>query len=143
MKSRWDANRNVGCGQNRQNHLIGGNKSVDEATRACLAYVAGRAIAGRKTSSIYDYSQGRHITIDGEVSASRVNVYDYERRCYFSGTLKSLFDYGHRAYVSLQIRGKEFSGFDYGSQHHFSGSVSGNSVTLYDYGESGYFSFAL
>jgi hypothetical protein len=116
---------------------------MDESTRACVAYVAGHAVKGGHSSHIYDYSRGRYVTLGGSVTASSVSVFDYERHCYFSGSLPSLFDYGRRAHLSLSIRGKGFSGFDYGSRHHFSGSVNGNSVTLYDHGESKYFSFSL
>ena len=116
---------------------------MDANARACVAYVAGRALSGKGSSYVYDYSQSRHIIIGGDVSGKNVSVYDYERSCHFSGTLPSLYDYGRSAHVSLDIEGTQFSGYDYGSGHHFSGSVSGGSITLYDYGESMHFSYSL
>jgi hypothetical protein len=116
---------------------------MDPNTRACVAYVAARLLSGRKSSSIYDYSQSRHISIDGDVTQRNVGVYDYDRGCHFSGQPPSFYDYGRGAHVTLDVKGKNFSGYDYGDGHHFSGSVSGTSVTLYDYGESSHFNYSI
>ena len=63
---------------------------MEVSTRACVAYVAGRAIGGGSGSHVYDHSQSRHYTVGEEVKGMNVNVYDYERRCNFSGTLPPL-----------------------------------------------------
>ena len=116
---------------------------MNAGTRACIAYVAGRVISGSGGSTVYDYSQSRHVSMSGSIDGNTIGVYDHNRGCHFSGTLPSLYDYGTRAHVSLEIDGSQFNGYDYAGRHHFSGSVSGSSVQVYDYGESKHFSYAL
>jgi hypothetical protein len=116
---------------------------VNQSTRACVAYVAGRLISGSVSSYIYDYSQSRHISIGGSVSGSAVNVYDYDRGCHFAGSPGNLYDYGRSTHVSLNIDGSQFSGYDYGDSCHYSGTVNGNSISIYDHGESQHFSYSL
>jgi hypothetical protein len=116
---------------------------MNPATRACVAYVAGRAISASGGSHIYDYSQSRRISIGGSVNGPIVNVYDYDRGCHFSGTLPQLYDYGMSAHVSIEINGTQFKGYDYGAGHHFSGTVNGSSISIYDYGESRHFKYSL
>jgi hypothetical protein len=83
-------------------------------TRACVAYIAGKLITGSGSSSVYDYSQSRHINISGTVDVSHVGVYDHNRGCHFSGNLPNLYDYGRGAHVSLNINGTQFGGYDFG-----------------------------
>ena len=116
---------------------------MNNGTRACIAFIAGRIISSKIASHIYDYLKSRYINISGSVTNKNVNIYDYDRGCYFSGSIPSLFDYGTSSYVELKINGNKFSGFDYNDGHYFSGSVNGNSITLYDYGESKHFSFSI
>jgi hypothetical protein len=116
---------------------------VHPNTRACVAFVAARLISGLGSSSVYDYSQSRHISIDGSVDQNQVSVYDYDRRCHFGGSPSSLYDYGRRAHVSLDISGRSFSGYDHGDRHHFSGTVTGNSISFYDFGEARYFNYSV
>lgn len=115
--------------------------------RACVAYVALRLISGRSASAVYDYSGSGYITIDGQITAANVNVYDYSRGAHFGGGGSSgrfrLYDYGHSHHVDLQIKGNSYQGYDYGSSCYFSGSASGTSTSLYDYGSNGYFDYSL
>ena len=89
-------------------------------TRACIAYVAAKLISGHGSSSIYDYSRSKHMSISGTVSESSVNIYVYERGCHFSGSPSNLYDYGRGSHVSLSISGNQFKGYDYGDGCHFS-----------------------
>lgn len=116
---------------------------MNPGTRACVAYVAGRAVSGSSGLHVYDYSQSKYISVGGTVNGREVSVYDYVRKCHFSGTLPQLFDYGSRGHVSIEIIGNQFSGFDYAAKHHFSGTVNGTSVTLFDYGDAKHFSYGL
>jgi hypothetical protein len=112
-------------------------------TRICIAFIVGRIISAKMASHIYDYLESRYISIGGSVINNNVNIYDYDRGCYFSGIIPNLYDYGTRAHVQLKINGNQFSGYDYNDGHHFSGSISGNSITIYDYGQSKYFSYSI
>lgn len=112
-------------------------------TRACVAYIAGRAISESSASHVYDYSQSKYIAFSGSVDGASANVYDYDRRCYCAGNLSQLFDYGNRAYLEIRIEGDRFSGYDYDSRKHFEGTVSGASISLYDYDTSAYYSYSV
>ncbi len=106
--------------------------------KACVAYIAGIAISGKSSSSVYDYSQGKHIGISGSVSATQANVYDYDRGCHVQGHIGNLYDYGVGAHIQLKINGTQFSGYDYDSGTHFSGNVSGSNISMYANGHSSY-----
>jgi hypothetical protein len=103
----------------------------DEA-RAAVAAIVRAAVTGRSISSIFDYDAGKYRTFSGTASGS-VNLYDYDRGVYVTGSLHSLYDYGHGEYISLKIEGNHFSGFDYGSRNNFTGTLSGNMVEIYDF----------
>ncbi len=111
---------------------------MEPNVKACIAFIAGRAISGKTSSSIYDYSQNKNINISGNVSQTNASVYDYDRKCHVQGSLSNLYDHGVNGHVQLKIDGDRFSGFDYSSGTHFSGSVSGNSVSLHANGHSSY-----
>ncbi|MCL5428865.1 MAG: hypothetical protein M1347_03550, partial [Chloroflexi bacterium] len=135
----------------RQNSMIDGQHQIrykqeialNPGTRACIAFVAAGLINKKSGSSIYDFSQSKHVPISGPVSRQSVNIYDHDRQCHFGGSPTSLYDYGESCHVSLDINGQSFSGYNFGSSIHFSGSVAGNSVTLYDFGESKYFQYTV
>jgi hypothetical protein len=101
--------------------------------RRAIAYISGRAISGRAASAVYDYGTSGFFNFSGDVSADRVQTYDYERGCYVGGSLSALFDYSTNTYVLLTIRGEEFDGYDYASGARFIGRLTGQSVSIYDY----------
>lgn len=115
---------------------------MDNSARATIAYIAGRLVSGRRTSSVYDHGRSGYFNLSGPVSPQRVNVYDYGRSCHISGRPTNLYDYGRSCYVQLKVKpdGK-FDGYDYGSSSHFSGKVSGRRVSFYDYETSSYFDY--
>ncbi len=112
-------------------------------TRASIAFIAGSLISNIRNSSIYDYSMSKHLNISGEISPSKINIYDYERKCYIGGNIPSLFDYGNNKHINLEINGNHFEGYDYDTQKHFSGEVVDNSISLYDYETSRYYSYSI
>lgn len=113
---------------------------MNDNPRACIAFVAA-GLSGTKSSSVYDYSQSKHISISGTISDSRVNIYDYDRGCHLSGSPTNLYDYGNGAHIQLKMNGSQFSGYDYHTGNHFSGRVSGKSVSVYDYETSQHYSY--
>jgi hypothetical protein len=116
---------------------------LEPGTRACIAYVAGRLISGRAADHLFDMSKAKYLNISGSIEGAEVNVFDFERRCRFTGTLPSLFDYGCNTRITLKIEGSRFSGFDLRAAHLFAGSMEDNQVKLYDYGVSRKFSYQL
>jgi hypothetical protein len=112
-------------------------------TRRAIAYIAGRAISGKTTSSVYDYGEGGHHSFSGAVSAVAANVYDYGSSCHVGGTLGSLYHYGHGSHLQLTLKGKSFTGYDYDDASHFSGDVRGSSVTVYDYATGTHHQYSL
>lgn len=125
----------------------GRGKLMKPYVRAAVAYVAGRAISRRGSSSVYDYSASGHRSISGSVTEGGVSVYDHTECCHFSGSGNGssyrLYHYGESAHVSLSINGESFSGYDYGTSSHFSWRVSGASVSLYDYSDSRHYSYSV
>jgi len=112
-------------------------------TRRAVAYVVGRLASNRRSSSVYDYTEARHVNMSGTVTASSVAVYDYDHSCHISGSGTSLYHYGNRAYVSLSVTNMSFSGYDYDTRAHFKGKVSGTSVSLYDYETGSYYNYSV
>ncbi|MYB93620.1 hypothetical protein F4054_02205 [Candidatus Poribacteria bacterium] len=110
-------------------------------SRACVADIARAINSGSTSQSIYDYSQGKHISISGSVSNSSINIFDHDRRCHLSGNPDSFYDYGTESHISLKISGNQFRGYAYDQGHHYKGTVSGKSVSIFDYGEAAYFNY--
>ena len=52
-------------------------------SRACVACIAAAIASGSTPRSVYDYSQQKHISISGSATTSSVNIYDYDRGCYY------------------------------------------------------------
>lgn len=88
--------------------------------RACIANIVAGLSNQSANSAVYDHTQGKHIHISGQISASSVNVYDHDRG----------------SHISLTLNHSQFSGYDFGSGYHYSGSINGNAVVIYDH-ESG------
>lgn len=53
-------------------------KAVIANSRACVAYIIA-SLCGARGSSVYDYSQAKHISISGSSGPSSVNIYDHDR----------------------------------------------------------------
>ena len=117
-------------------------KAVIANSRACVAYIAA-SLCGARGSSVYDYSQSKHISISGSSGPSRVNIYDYDRGCHVSGSPENLYDYGTGAHIQLTMNGSQFSGYDYHTGSHFSGNVNSNAVSIYDYQTSSHYNYSV
>ena len=58
---------------------------MKESSRATIAYIAGRVVNNSNSSSVYDYNGAGHISISGKIDNSRINIYNYDKGCHFSG----------------------------------------------------------
>jgi hypothetical protein len=116
---------------------------MSPGTRACIAYVAGRVVSGATTSYLYDHTEARRLNIGGTVRGDRVGLYDYDRKCSFSGSLPYLFDDGTSAQVLLEISGAAFGGRDGASGKQYSGSVLGSLISLRDHISGQSFKYSL
>jgi hypothetical protein len=121
---------------------------VNASVRRAVAYIAGRAVSGRRASSAYDFSSGKYTNFSGEVSDSKVAVYDFDAGCHVSGSRRgdrySLYHYGISGHIDLSVKPNgTFSGYDYTSAAHFSGKVTGRSISLYDHGSGEYFNYSI
>jgi hypothetical protein len=116
--------------------------------RAVVAYISGRSVTKKNVSAVYDYDSGKYVSVAGEVSESRVNVYEYGSNCYVIGNWQKggnsmLYHYGVGNYIQLAIQGNQFRGYDYNTGSYFQGHVSVSSVSLYDYGDSRYHNYLI
>ena len=59
---------------------------MNKESKATIAYIVGKLISKKNTSSIYDYEQAKHINISGEVNEKNVNIYNYDKGCHYSGS---------------------------------------------------------
>jgi hypothetical protein len=116
---------------------------INTHTRRAVAYIAGRLVSSRKSSSIYDYDEGRYVNMSGNLTGKSVSAYDYDQRCYISGSSTSLYHYGNRAHLTLKLNVTKFSGYDYDSGKHFSGNVNDKNVSLYDYETGKHYSYSI
>jgi hypothetical protein len=115
---------------------------VNSNPRACIAFIAA-GLSGTKGSSVYDYSQSKHINISGSVNPNNINIYDHDRSCHLSGSPNSLYDYGNSAHIQLNLKGSQFTGYDYHTGNHFSGNINGRSVSIYDYQTSSHYNYSV
>ncbi len=115
-------------------------------THACIAYIVGRLIAGKKIFSLYDYAESREIEIDSLPDAEQLTEFNYVGWSYMSGSPSiSRFQYSFKTgdSVNLAIKGNSFIGYIRASSSHFIGTVRGDSVYLYDQKASAHFNYRI
>ncbi len=106
-------------------------------TRRGIAYIAGRLVSGKYSTTLRDDSEGKHFSFEGEVSLENgVSVYDYEQKCYIRGNSSggplSLYHDGNAKWIELTIEGNKFKGHDKDSGTFFSGTINGDFITIRD-----------
>lgn len=110
--------------------------------RRSIAYIAQRVVSGANLSAIYDYDSGSYYQFSGEATATRVNVYDYDRGCFIGGNPPSLYDYGEGSFIELKVNGQRINGYDYESGSFYEATVSGGGISVYDYDEGSFFNYS-
>lgn len=115
--------------------------------RARIAYVAARLIVGGAATEIQDHARTTAVHIEGLVSPSTIDVFDFSSNCRLSGEQSedgyTLFDYDANEYVDLNLDGDDFEGFDYETGTRYTGEVRSQSVRIFDYGEFTDFEYSL
>jgi len=120
---------------------------MKDTTRRVIAYIAGCLISNKKASAIYDSSASKHFSFSGHIAQKDISVYDLTEGCdiagFGTGNSFSLFHYGNRKHISLELDSTNYNGYDYDTGSHYTGSVNGNAITLYDYEQTSYYHYIL
>jgi len=115
--------------------------------RARIAYVAARLIISTNAKEIQDHTRTTAIHIEGLVSDSAIDIFDFSSSGRLSGDKSedgySLFDYDANQYVDLNLDGEDFEGFDYATGTRYTGEVRDQKVRIFDYGEFTDFEYSL
>lgn len=108
--------------------------------RRIVAYIIGVVIGEKEIMKVYDKTNSSFNMIAGEVSASKINVFDTEKNEMITGTADdkgiSLYDYATAKFIDLKISGEKFEGFDYESNKIFYGDLNENTVSIFDFQDS-------
>jgi hypothetical protein len=120
---------------------------VTSSVRAAVAYVAGRLVSGKESSSVYSFADKDYTSLGGPVTPQSVNLFDYTHGCNISGGSGGrtfiLFHTGVANYISLTVEGDSFTGHDSDSGSSFSGRVRRFRVGIYDSGANAYFWYSI
>lgn len=108
--------------------------------RRIVAYILGKVIRDKEISRVFDKTTSSYNMIAGEVSVSRINVYDTEKNELMTGSGDekgiSLYDFTTAKFIELKISGETFDGFDYETNKVFYGDVKENMVSIFDFQDS-------
>jgi hypothetical protein len=108
--------------------------------RRIVAFILGRIISGKDSSSIYDCDTYSYSNIEGDFVSEKIDVFDSERRRFLSGNKAndniSLFDYLSGKFIEIKINGCGFDGYDYEDSELFNGEVLDDKISIFDYHDS-------
>ena len=108
--------------------------------RRVIAYIVGKLISGKEIDKLFDRSNSSYVEIAGEVTLSKINVYDTEKNELITGSGDakgiSLYDFATAKFIDLKINEEEFDGFDYESKKIFYGNVKENMISVFDFQDS-------
>jgi hypothetical protein len=108
--------------------------------RRVVAYIIGKLVVRKEIWKIFDKTNSSYNAIAGEVSPSRINVYDTERNEIITGSGDekgiSLYDFASAKFIEIKIYGETFNGFDFESKKIFYGDIKENTVSFFDFQDS-------
>ena len=119
---------------------------MENLQRATVAFLCGclQSKDGIAHSSIYDYSQGTHVSCSYTNNGGNVSIFDYRRRCFLTGRYPSFYDYGVSQYISLtRVNDNLYNVFDYHTSSYMSVTCHGEQMSVFDYEKGQYFSYRL
>ncbi len=115
---------------------------MENNKRACFALVAATLINNIEYKSVFDYQQGKRLSVSSSnISSDTPRYYDYNRKAPVSGTRQRLYDYATSSYVSIRINGNKVNCYDYETSAYINFTVNGSNVVAYDYENSSYFNY--
>ena len=100
--------------------------------RRVVAYIAASLAGGVAKGSIYSFTEERHTSISGTLSAAQITLYDHEREAHITGSPAGLYHHKLGSHFTVLMKGETFTGYDFGSDSHYDGKVEGDAVALYD-----------
>ncbi len=105
-----------------------------------MAFIVGKLISGKEIDKLFDRSNSKYTEILGDVTLTKINVYENERNKLITGSGDtkgiSLYDFTTAKFIDLKIDKEKFDGFDYESKKIFYGEVKDNTVSLFDFQDS-------
>jgi hypothetical protein len=108
--------------------------------RRIVAFVVGKLISGKEINKLFDQSNSKYAEILGEVTLTKINIYENERNELVTGSGDtkgiSLYDFTSAKFIDLKIDKEKFDGFDYESKKIFYGEVKDNTISLFDFQDS-------
>jgi hypothetical protein len=108
--------------------------------RRIVAYIIGKLILDKQINKIFDQTTSSYNEIVGEVTPTRINVYDTERNEMMTGSGDekgiSLFDFATSKFIELRLDGDKFDGFDFESKKAFYGDLNESTVSFFDFQDS-------
>jgi hypothetical protein len=115
--------------------------------RRIVAYIVGKLVGGKEIYRVFDKTTFSFNKIAGEVSVSKINVYDTERNELMTGNGDdkgiSLYDYTTAKIIDLKIEAENFQGFDYESKKLFFGDMRENTVSFFDFQTSKHYYYVM
>ncbi len=116
------------------------------ATRAYLAFTAGKSISGQDSESLYDRDESRSLA-KKDLAGRIAKNHPARQGCQVQRDPEAdnlcITDKQGGGHICLSLYGRLFEGFDHTTASHFTGFVDERVVTLYDFAESNYFTFEL
>jgi hypothetical protein len=109
--------------------------------RTAIAFIVGKIMVEQAATSVHDYQASAYFNFSGEVNP--LNIYDYARGNYLTGTLESIYDYASGHYINVKQENGAFSGYDYETGTYFSITIAEGNISFYDYEDSTYYSFTV
>lgn len=116
-------------------------------TRASIAYIISRLIAGKRVASLYDFTELRHISIGALPDAECLKEFDAAHRDYLPGyatDCKYRYECSMTGLImDLSVNHDSFMGHISGSAAYFAGNIRGDLIDIFDHEESAHFNYRI
>lgn len=103
---------------------------MKRSLKACVAYIAARAITGESLNSLYDCGREKHVIINGDVNETEADIRHPKKGFHITGEFNKLTDPDNKIDLTLTIDGHKFSGRDNNSKIKFKGKVHDGQISM-------------